>query len=175
MSSDVSVFDWKDPTGKDAAATILQPVLLATRRSCNGAGNWYPQAGDHHYRFSLTSHAGDWRNGRAAGIAANHPLIAVLAKSTAGTLPAQMSFASVSAGNIMISTLKKGEDDQSVVARLYDIEGRDAQATLKLVKPIQAAAHTDLLEENPRPLPVVAGAVAVPVGHHAIETLKITP
>jgi hypothetical protein len=39
---------------------------LASRRSCHGEGNWYLQEGDHHYRFSVTSHAAGWRTYRPA-------------------------------------------------------------------------------------------------------------
>ncbi|WP_431213399.1 glycoside hydrolase family 38 C-terminal domain-containing protein [Puia sp. P3] len=54
ISSDVAVFDWVDPTGPNARA-VLQPLLLATRRSCNESplANWYLQRGDHHFTFSF--------------------------------------------------------------------------------------------------------------------------
>jgi alpha-mannosidase len=70
MSSSVSVFDWKDLTADPVAYPVLQPVLLASRRSCNGNGNWYPQTGDHHYRFPITSTTGGWRARWREGIAA---------------------------------------------------------------------------------------------------------
>jgi alpha-mannosidase len=174
LSSDVSVFDWKDPLAPNNAATILQPVLLASRKSCNGEGVWYPQAGDHSYRFAITSHEGGWREGRKPGIAANHELIAVVGGKPAGNpaLPTEMSFFSASADNIIISTVKKSEDDNSVVARLYDIEGRDSNVTLKVFKKITKANHTNMIEDDGKPLAVTSGAVDLKVGHHAIETLK---
>lgn len=175
MSSSVAVFDWIDPTTNPAPYPVLQPVLLASRKSCNRQGVWYPQAGDHTYRFSLTSHEGDWRNGRKAGIAANHSLFPVLAKSSAdGTLSPVMSFCTIDSDNLIVSTIKKCEDDDSVIVRLYDIEGKDRQATVTLFRPAMAAAKTDLLEENGQPLPIENGRVRLDVGHHAIETIKLT-
>ncbi|MGE5360637.1 MAG: discoidin domain-containing protein [Bacteroidales bacterium] len=175
MSSDVSVFDWQDVTSDPVAYPVLQPVLLASRKSCNGEGNWYPQAGDHTYRFALTTHDGDWRNGRQAGIGANHPFEAVVGARPAAnaSLPAVMSFASVSSPNVVVSTMKKAEDDDSVVARVYDIEGKDSQAIVGLFKTIAAAQKTDVIEEGGEALKVVNGKANVPVGHHAIETVKI--
>ena len=41
-------------------------MLLASRRSCHGQGNWYLQEGDHRYRFSLTSHEAADSQGRWA-------------------------------------------------------------------------------------------------------------
>ena len=174
LSSDVSVFDWIDPVDTNNHATVLQPVLLASRKSCNGEGVWYPQAGDHSYRFALTSHEGGWRQGRKPGIQANHELIAVVGAKPAAhaALPAEMSFFSVSADNVVISTVKKAEDDDSVVARLYDIEGKDSPVTLKAFKKVKKAERATMIEDGGASLPVKFGAVQLTVGHHAIETVK---
>ncbi len=175
MSSDVSVFDWKDVTRDPVAYPVLQPVLLASRKSCNGQGNWYPQAGNHTYRFALTTHDGGWRTGRKDGIAANHPLQAVVGALPAAdaALPPEMSFASVSAENLIISTFKKCEDDESVVARVYDIEGKNSNAAIKLFRRVGAAQRTNLIEEGGQPLNVDNGSAQFRVGRNAIETIKL--
>jgi alpha-mannosidase len=162
-------------TGDPVAYPILQPVLLASRKSCNGEGNWYPQAGNHTYRFALTTHDGGWRNGRKEGVAANHPLQTVVGVPPAAdaALPPQMSLASVSAANVMISTLKKCEDDDSVIARVYDIEGKDSQVVIRLFRKTVSAEKTNLIEEDGRPLTVANGTVALSIGHNAIETVKL--
>ncbi len=77
LRSSVAVMDFSDPTDNPVGYTILQPVLLASRRSCHWEGNWYLQEGDHRFSFSLTSHEPGWKNGYrfAEGVAA--PLMAV--------------------------------------------------------------------------------------------------
>ena len=62
ISSDVAAFDWVNPTDNDSEEIVLQPILLATRRSCNGSSdaNWYLQRGNHHFNFSLTSFGSNW-------------------------------------------------------------------------------------------------------------------
>lgn len=175
MSSSVSVFDWIDPTTGNPAATVLQPVLLASRKSCHNAGNWYPQAGDHTFRFSLATHDGDWRNGRKPGIAANHPFHAVVGTEPVpgASLPASMGFAAVSADNVVVSTIKKAEDDEGIIVRMYDIEGKDAPVRLKLYKPLKKAWKTSIIEEDSSPLPARTDGVDLAVGHNAIETVKL--
>jgi len=174
MSTSVSVFDWQDPTDEANKATLLQPVLLASRKSCHGKGVWYPQAGDHTYRFSLTSHAGDWRKGRKSGIQANHELFTVVGAIPAkkAKLPAEQSFFSVSADNVIISTVKKCEDDDSVIVRAYEVDGRDTTMTVNLFCPAKAAERTNILEEEGKPWPLKKGGIEMPLGHHAIETIK---
>ncbi len=175
MSSSVSVFDWIDPTTNAPAGTLLQPVLLASRKSCNGEGVWYPQAGDHHFRFALTSHDGGWHNGWRAGIAANHPLYAVVgvAPGHDANLPEAKSFFSTSEPNVVISTVKKCEDDDSVVVRFYDMEGRDTQPALKSFLPLRDASHADLIEQPGANIAPSGNELHLPVGHHAIETVKL--
>jgi hypothetical protein len=175
LSSSVSAFDWIDPTTNAPAGTLLQPILLASRKSCNGEGNWYPQAGDHHYRFALTPHDGGWRNAWHEGIAANHPLLTALGvpRRSDAQLPESKSFFSVSAPNLMVSTIKKCEDDDSLIVRLYDLEGRDSQPRLRAFIPVREAQRASLIEEAGGRMDCNDGGVLVPVGHHAIETLKL--
>jgi len=176
LSSDVSVFDWQDPTTNASAGVMLQPVLLASRKSCNGEGNWYPQAGDHRYRFSLTSHAGDWRKGWRTGVAANTPLEAVAGVPVAppgARLPPEQAFLQLSAPNATVCAVKKAEDGDCVVVRLVDMEGRDSRTALKGFLPISDARRTSLIEEDGAPADSQGHTLLLPLGHHAIETVRL--
>jgi hypothetical protein len=175
LSSSVSVFDWIDPTTNAPGETVLQPVLLASRKSCNGEGVWYPQAGDHHYRFALTSHTGDWHHGWREGIAANHPLLTVVGAPprSDARLPETKSFFSLSESNVLISTIKKCEDDDSVVVRLYDLEGRDTKPLLTTFLPVRGVSHANLIEQKQDGIAAHGNELSLPVGHHAIETYRL--
>jgi alpha-mannosidase len=156
---------------------MLQPVLLASRRSCHGEGPWYLQQGDHHYRFVLTSHKSG--QGRHFGASANAPLSAVFdppAQQTQ-TLPASRSFFSTGSDQVVLSTMKKCEDDESVVARLYEADGTNATVSLSLPFTPVEMQRTNMIEEEGQPsgIPVSAhGMVSMKIQHHAVETLKFT-
>ncbi len=175
LSSDVSVFDWKNPADTNDQSTVLQPVLLASRKSCNGEGNWYPQAGDHRYRYSLTSHAGDWRQGWRQGVAANHPFEAVsdVPAAAGAAMPSEMAFLELSAKNATICAVKKAEDDDRVVVRLVDMEGHDSQAAVTCFLPVLGAVRASILEEGAEKLDSSKRSARLPLGRHAIETLLL--
>ena len=177
LSTSVAVNDYKDPTDNPVPYPVLQPILLASRRSCHGEGNWYLQEGDHEYRFSLTSHAAGWRNGYRAGIAANNPLIAVrTVKAHPGvSLPESRSFLPFSASNLVLSTMKKAETDDTALLRLYDIEGKNTETGLELVVPVTRASRTNIIEEEGAAMKPRQGRLVLPVGHHAVETVKLVP
>jgi alpha-mannosidase len=174
ISSDVAVFDWIDPTTNPAGYAILQPVLLASRKSCHGEGNYYLQPGDHSYTFSIYSHRGDWKNGYRLGTQSNQPLKAVAIKpSSGGTMPETMSFISVENKNLILSTIKKCEDDDNIIVRCYDIEGTDSNASLSVSTSIQKAELTNMIEEEGKQIPGSGNRLGFKVGHNSIETIKL--
>jgi alpha-mannosidase len=177
FSTSVAVNDYKDPTDDPVRYPVLQPILLASRRSCHGEGNWYLQEGDHEYRFSLTSHAAGWRNGYRAGIAANAPLITVAPSGYPifPDLPESMSFLPFIDSNVILATMKKAETDDAVIVRAYDVEGKDGETEIRLPVPVKEAFRTNIIEEPGTALKPRKGRLVLPVGHNAIETVRLVP
>jgi alpha-mannosidase len=175
LNTSVAVNDYLDPTPDSVPYPVLQPVLLASRRSCHGEGNWYLQEGDHRYRFSLYSHPAGWRNGYHAGIETNCPLFPVTAPQALGNagLPEEMSFFSVSVPNVLVSTVKKCEDDESVIIRLVELEGKDSEVGLSVSFLMAGAERVNMIEEEGNPVESEAHGLKLKIGHHAIETMKL--
>jgi len=182
MSTSVAVNDYMDPTDNPMGSPLLQAVLLASRRSCHGQGNWYLQEGDHEYRFSITSHVTGWRNGVKPGIGANVPFFMTVggASAASGSLPEEMSFFKISANNVVVSTIKKAEDDDSVIVRCYDIEGRPADVEIASFAPFAKAELTNMIEDEGKPIATAAGtgagaknSVRIKVPAYSIETIKL--
>ena len=53
--------------------------------------------------------------------------------------------------------MKKAEDDNDVVVRIYEASGKPGRATISLWKPIHRAAETNFIEWNPSPANVPTG------------------
>ena len=175
MSSSVATADWIDPTDKPAENQILQPILLASRRSCHGEGNEYLQPGNHHFTFSITSHLPGWENGAAFGRQANEKLVAIWADNTYSnaSLPETQSFFTIDQKNVLISTIKKAEDSDEIVIRLTELEGKDRTIKLTSFKQLKQAKQTNLIEDEMKDLKVINGRLTYPIGHHSIETIKL--
>ncbi|HUX94943.1 MAG TPA: glycosyl hydrolase-related protein [Bacteroidales bacterium] len=175
ISSDVAVFDWIDPTENPARYTILQPLLLASRKSCHGEGNFYLQPGDHFYSFSLYSNTYDWRGGYRQAIQSNQPMKAIVTDPSRknGSMPEMMSFVSVENKNLILSAIKKCEDDDNVIVRCYDIEGIDSEAKIRVPFSFKKAELTNMIEEEGKEIPGSGDNLSLNVGHHSIETIKL--
>jgi len=175
LSSSVAVCDWIDPTTDPVKYPVLQPVLLASRRSCHGYGNWYLQQGDHAYRFSLFSENQPQQGSRkATGV--NHPFQTVLLTGSAaqqGELPLEQCFISCDKPNVVISTIKKCGDDDNIILRCYETDGTDTDATITFFRPFKSAEQTNIIEEEGKEIKLKKGQLKIHLGHNSIETYKL--
>jgi alpha-mannosidase len=177
-ASDSTVHIFQDETDHPAPYPVLQHVLLSVRKSL--AWNpeyWYTQPGNHRYRMSLLPHAGEWRKRYRDAIGFNHRLIAFSAEGPAtdrtAALPMTESFLTLDPNNLILSAMKKGEDD-GIVIRFYEAEGNSSFAHIKLPLPIRQAWKTNLIEENETPLDVLDnGSIRFPVKAWEIVTIKV--
>jgi alpha-mannosidase len=183
ISTDVASFDWINPTNNNSEEKLLQPILFATRRSCNGSSdsNWYLQRGNHHFTFSLTSYGSigwspsfgfSWKDGRQFGDQANQPMdvLVINDKPQDGKYPDGFSFATVDKKNVIVSAIKKCDDDDNVILRCYDIEGKDTMVDFSWFKDVKKLWKTDIIEENP--VQFKKADTNLEIGKYAIETFK---
>jgi alpha-mannosidase len=88
-------------------------------------------------------------------------------------MPGTMSFVSVENRNLILSTVKKCEDDDNVIVRCYDIEGIDSDADIRIPLTIKKAELTNLIEEEGKEIPGSGDKLNLKIGHHSIETIKL--
>lgn len=141
-----------------------------------------PQAdqGAHDVAYSLYPHLGDWRSGGtvAAAYALNRPLVTLPAAqdssdgdsdhvASGGQLPTPAMF-TVDADNVVIEAIKRSQDGEGIIVRLYEVFGNRARAHIHSTLPIARVVECDLLE---RPLAAESSSahalwVASPVASH---------
>jgi alpha-mannosidase len=176
LSSSVAVWDYLDAQEKKDRLTLLQPILLASRKSCHGLGNWYLQKGDHRYHFALTSFAGDWRSNFRFGNEINCPLASIVGAPEAAkpTLPSSLSLCRVSAPAYVVSTIKAADDGNGIILRGYEVSGGEAEVTLKVPLELGPAQATSLIEENlPEKIEVGETELRFRAGSRAVNALRV--
>lgn len=175
LTSSVAVADYIDPTDSLFKNPVLQPLLLASRRSCHWQGNEYLQTGDHHFEFSITSHKPGWENGFRFGCQTNEKLMVIVDPETYGdaSLPEQVSFFNCSNKNIIISTVKKAEDESAEIIRAYNISRKEAESQIKCFKPFISGNKTNLIEVVQKPLQLKNGTINYKFGKYSIETFMV--
>ena len=84
-----------------------------------------------------------------------------------------MSFFGVDSDDIIISAVKKAEDDDAVIVRFYEMEGKDSEPQIKIFSPVNKAYLTSLIEKPESSLPVTGNKILIKRGHNAIETIMV--
>jgi alpha-mannosidase len=97
--------------------------------------------GRHEFAYALFPHAGGWREGGVVreGVLFNAPL-----RWTRGGW--EGSFATVE-GGLVLDTVKRAEDSDALVLRLYEPHGGRGVARVRLGVPVSSARRANILEE----------------------------
>jgi alpha-mannosidase len=158
--------------GYDAAGNVLRLTLLRSPKWPD------PEAdmGHHHFHYALYPHAGTWKDALTVrhGYEYNYPLTAVVTTAHAGTLPAEHSFASVAPENVVLTAVKKAEDANGLIFRVYEWAGKASTVEFHVPPGATAATVTNLMETPEGSALTVAGdVVKAPIKPFEILTIRV--
>lgn len=145
----------------DASCTSLRDVEMGYSDNC-----------EHQFTYSLLPHFGDISDGRVAQCAyeLNYPLRTAVPGGN-GNAPGRKSFFSVDNPAVIIETVKKAEDGDGIVLRLYESEGGFVKAAVTAEGCFYSVDEVDLLEKSPVPLGVADQSVMLEFKPFEIKTL----
>ncbi len=133
--------------------SVVDNVIRLTLLRSSYEPDPLPELGQHTIRFALRPHVGEWTayESTRAGYDFNLPLSVVAATAHSGKLPVRDSFAEILTPQVMLGGLKKAEDSDALIVRLYEMEGRVGVARLRLGKCLARAGAqavvTDVMEQ----------------------------
>lgn len=182
---EVSALRWADLSDNTGGISILNDCKYGydihgniMRISLLRSPTWPdPMAdrGKHTFTYSIYTHPGTVTEGSTIRRAQelNIPLTACLSDSHNGTLPAKYSFFDVNTPGVILETVKKAEDDNSIIIRCYEAFGKDSDAMLSFFKEPKSIVETDLLENKTLDHKVTGKSLALKFKKFEIKTLKI--
>ncbi|HBE79868.1 MAG TPA: alpha-mannosidase [Firmicutes bacterium] len=130
---------------------------------------------EHHFVYSLYPHTGDWRRGQTVQMAfdLNVPLYAKVEKAHPGSLPNSCSIFELDQENVILESVKKAEDSDSIVVRLYECYNQRSRVRLSSTKQLLEVWECDLMENNLQPLVVTENGFEFEMKPYEIKTYKI--
>jgi alpha-mannosidase len=159
--------------GYDAAGHTLRISLLRSPVEPD------PNAdrGHHHFSYALFPHAGDWKQALTVrhGYEYNYKLQAMQLEAHAGTMPAKDSFVEPGAANVVLTAVKKAEDSNALILRMYEWAGKDSKISIKIPKGAQSARLVNLMEQSQGSTFSIEGGdtITVPVHPYEIVTVQV--
>ncbi len=130
--------------------------------------------GEHNFTYSLLVHDGDFRRAGVIEEAAllNNPVI-FKTVSGEGTLPEVFSLAKSSSPSAVIDCIKKAEDSDATVLRLYESHNSKTVTEITLGFDAQKAYICNTLEEELEELPIKNNTLSLNLSNFEIVTLKL--
>lgn len=100
------------------------------------------------FTYALFPHAGDWRQAGTVKEAfrLNLPLEGYYVAHGDGT-DGEKAFIRVSAADVIVDAVKKAQDGDGVILRVYEAEGRRGDVTVTLPCPAESVTENNLMEE----------------------------
>jgi len=131
--------------GYDAVGNVLRLTLL---RSPTWPDEEADQ-GEQKFTYAIYPHAGSWKEAQTVrrGYELNDPLRAEQVFAHAGELPAEHSFVSVENANVTLTAVKKAEDADALVFRMYEWAGKAGEVKLHVPAGAQYAMESNLMEK----------------------------
>jgi alpha-mannosidase len=136
------------------------------------------QGGDFTFRYSITSRPkSDPVASVRFGWAASNPFSAVVVKaSPKGPLPSgPTGLISVDEPNVIVTGVKRGDDGEDLIMRLWEVADKATTAHLRLDSHLglATAQECNLVEEPQGPLEIRDRVIAVPIRASGLATVRI--
>jgi alpha-mannosidase len=131
--------------------------------------------GRHHLTYGLMPHPGDFQEAGVIEAAEdlNSPLYVVL---ETGLPPGtSRSLVEVDTRQVIVEAIKRAEDSDATIVRLYEAWGRPCAARVRTTLPASRAHLCDLLERNLEEIAVRDGVIDLDLTPFKIQTLKLHP
>jgi alpha-mannosidase len=157
--------------GYDAEGNTLRLTLLRSP-------TWPDENADRgrqQFRYALYPHAGSWKQALTVrrGYELNDPLKAEQVFPHTGTLPAEHSWASIENPNVTLTAIKKAEDSDALIFRMYEWAGEQTQVKLHIPPGATAATETNLMEKpEGAALNLSGDTITVPIKPYEILTIQ---
>ncbi len=107
------------------------------------------EEGEHHFTYSIYPHEGDWRGHTILEAHdLNAPLQACVVPASSGKWSLSQSFMQIGGNGLRLSSLKKAEDSDDIVLRLYEAVGGRGSAKLETELDVKKAVNINFLEDQ---------------------------
>lgn len=182
---EIPAHKWVDLSQRDYGVALMNDCKYGYHVSENTldlnllrSPNWPDPQADraiHQFTYALYPHQGDYVQGNVTrtGYELNVPLHVTKTDKHPGTLPATASMLCVDAENVIVEAVKKAEDSDASIIRLYEAHGAAVTTQLDFYSVLREAELVTLMEEPLSALEAQANHLSLTLSPFEIQSLKI--
>lgn len=129
----------------------------------------------HEFTYSLYPHKGDWRGGGTVNMAykLNYPMHAMIVDVHSGNLPDEFSLISLDCENVIAETVKKAEDSDDIIIRVYECYNMKSKVRAVFFKKIVKISECDLMENEISICKADSNTFIFEINPYEIKTFKL--
>ena len=150
-------------------------TISITCLKCPAAPNPEADLGKHEFVVSVLPHSGDLCNGGVIREAynLNQPLICLPIEKQNGTNPSRFSLVGTDNEAVIIEGIKKAEDSDDIIVRLYESFGGGTTANIRVADGFSSAYITNLMERDVCEVEIKDGEITIDLHAFEIVTLRL--
>ncbi len=160
--------------GHDIRGNVMRLTLIKSATAPD------PEAdqGLHRFTYAFYPHSGDWRCGTVQEAAQlNDPLLAVPLTgempSSGEGLPPTLGLVSCDAAHVVIDTVKRAEDSDDLIVRVYEAYNQRGPVTLTFAQQLDAAWECNLMEEDETAMVPMGNRLSFDIKPYQIRTFRV--
>ncbi len=131
--------------------------------------------GYQHFNYAIYPHKGDYVQGNVTrqGYAFNEPIYALRTGSHKGSLSKSYSFVQIDADNVILNALKKSEDDNDWIVRVYETAGQSTSVNVTFDRQVSAAQEVNLIEDPIGDVKTIKNGFTFDIKPREIRSFKV--
>lgn len=181
---EVSAQKWADVSDNSFGLSVLNDckygydikndLLRISLIRCQNAPCPDQDKGMHNFTYSIYPHIGHVSQSDVVNqsYSLNYPLHTEITEGV-GNLPQEFSLLSTDKENIIIETVKKCEDSDEIIVRMFETWNKQTSCALTSSKNIEKASECDMMEENDVKLNILDNVLDLKFSPFEIKTLKL--
>ncbi len=127
--------------------------------------------GEHEFSYAVMPHIGSWQEAGVVAEAYRFNTPVAWAKSSVPL--AVRSFFIMNDNNLVLDTIKKAEDSDALILRLYECHGARGVAKLKVNLPFSGAVFCNILEDEYKTVKMIGQDLLIPYEPFQIISIKL--
>jgi alpha-mannosidase len=129
----------------------------------------------HEFVYSIYPHSGGWKEAGTVQMAysLNCPMYAKVEEPHSGSLNQEFSFVEINRENVFIEVVKKAEDSEDIIVRLYECYNRRTNADLKFFDKLSSVVECDMMENDLQTISFSGNSFEFEIKPYEIKTFKI--
>lgn len=150
----------------------IKPTLLRSATS----PNHLQDRERHEFTYAMYAHSGDVSSSKAVqlGYDLNVPLTAYATGVHDGSLDTEYSLVNADKDNIIIETVKKAEDSDDIIIRMYETWNSRTECRISFGGDVKSVCECNLMEQQDAAVIVEDNSVSLTFKPFEIKTLKVS-